>query len=74
MCAPVTGLPLASDNLRIIAAEPTRNGLGEISYSIATKADDATGREQPAWSKLAAQTMPASHLVSSGFKKEADTL
>jgi hypothetical protein len=71
MCAPVTGLPLASDNLRI--AEPTRIGLGEISYSIATKADDATGREQLAWSKLAAQTIPASHLLSPGFKKEADT-
>jgi hypothetical protein len=61
---PVTGLPLASDNLRIIVVERTRIGLREISCSIATKAEDATGRKQLVWSKFAAQTTPASHLVT----------
>ena len=76
MCAPVTGLPLASNNLRVIVADPTRTGSGEISCSTATKAkdedDDAVGREQPDSSKLAAKTTPASHLVSP-FKKGAET-
>ena len=36
-CAPVTGLPAASANLKVMVAGPTRAGSGEISCSIAMR-------------------------------------